>query len=100
MIIIPSVAVEVGIFLYEYIIILVACAAVVLAIIWKRNEFLAGLFFLFLYTILDAVTIMFSMFLQQSIIDASQFGFILLALISFINGMRPSVKVKPASGNC
>jgi ABC-type multidrug transport system permease subunit len=94
----PPVAIEVGIVLYEYIIILVACTAVVLAIHWKKNEFLAGLFFLLLYTILDAVTIVFSTILQKSVIDASQFGFILLALISFIIGMRPSVKVTPVSG--
>ena len=94
----PPVVVEVGIVLYEYIIILVACTAVVLAILWKRNEFLAGLFFLLLYTILDAVTIVFSTILQKSVIDASQFGFILLALISFIIGMRPLVQVKRVSG--
>ena len=94
----PPVVVDAGIFLYEIIKIVVACIAVVLAILWKRNEFLAGLIFLFLYTILDAVNIFLSTLLQQSFIDASQFGFILLALISFIIGMWQSVKVKPAAG--
>ncbi len=94
----PPVIFDAGIFLYEIIKIVVACIAVVLAILWKRNEFLAGLIFLFLYTILDAVNIFFSTLLQSSFIDASQFGFILLALISFIIGMWQSVKKKPVAG--
>ena len=94
----PPVIFDAGIFLYEIIKIVVACIAVVLAILWKRNEFLAGLIFLFLYTILDAINIFLSTILQQSFIDASQFGFILLALISFIIGMWQSVKKKPVSG--
>ena len=94
----PPVIFDAGIFLYEIIKIVVACIAVVLAILWKRNEFLAGLIFLFLYTILDAINIFLSTILQQSFIDASQFGFLLLALISFIIGMWQSVKKKPVSG--
>ena len=83
----PPVAIDVGILLYEYLKIIVACAAVILAIRWKKNEFLAGLFFLLLYTILDAMNVFFSTVLQKSFVDASQFGFIMLALISFIIGM-------------
>ncbi len=96
--IMPPVIFDAGIFLYEIIKIVVACIAVVLAILWKRNEFLACLIFLFLYTILDAINIFLSTILQQSFIDASQFGFLLLALISFIIGMWQSVKKKPVSG--
>ena len=94
----PPVALEVGIFLFEYVKIIVACTAVVLAILWKRNDILAGLVFLLLYTILDAVTIFFSTILQKPVLDASQFGFIMLALLSFIIGMWQSVKAKPVSG--
>ncbi len=94
----PPVVFDAGIFLYEIIKIAVACIAVVLAIKWKKTEFLAGLLFLLLYTILDAMNIFFSTILQKSYIDASQFGFILLALISFILGMWKSVKTKPVSG--
>ena len=43
----PPVIVDVGIVLYEYLKIMVACAAVLLAIKWKKNEFLAGLLFLY-----------------------------------------------------
>ena len=60
---------------------------VLLAIKWKKTEFLAGLFFLLLYTILDAMNIFFADILQKPFVDASQFGFIMLALISFIIGM-------------
>jgi len=95
--IMPPVAVDAGILLYEYLKIIVAVAAVVLAIKWKRNEFLAGLFFLLLYTIFDAMNILFSTVLQKSFLDVSQFGFIMLALLSFIIGMWQSVKLKPAA---
>jgi hypothetical protein len=94
----PPVAVDVGIFMYEYVKILVAVIAVVLAILWKKNEFLAGLFFLLLYTVLDAMNIVFTAILEKPFIDASQFGFILLALVSFIIGMWQSRKITPVSG--
>nr|WP_319376545.1 hypothetical protein [uncultured Methanoregula sp.] len=90
----PPVAVDIGIFLYEYVKILVACIAVFLAVKWKKNEFLAGLFFLLLYTIFNAMTIFFSTLLEQPFIDVSQFGFIMLALLAFIIGMWQSVKGK------
>jgi len=51
----PPAVWDVGIVIYEYLKIIVAFAAVVLAIKWKKNEFLAGLFFLLLYTIFDAM---------------------------------------------
>jgi hypothetical protein len=91
----PPVAVDVGIFLYEYLKIIVAVIAVVLAITWKKTEFLPGLFFLLLYTLFDAMTIFLSAIMQKSVIDISQFGFIMLALLSFIIGMWQSVKTKP-----
>lgn len=86
----PPFALDVAILVFEYLKIIVAFAAVVLAIRWKRNEFLAGLFFLLLYTIFDAMNIFFSTILEKPFIDVSQFGFILLAIVFFILGMRPS----------
>lgn len=94
----PPVVIDVAIGLFEYLKIIVAFAAVVLAIQWKRNEFLAGLFFLLLYTIFDAMNIFFATILEKPFIDVSQFGFILLALISFIIGMRRNGKIKTESG--
>lgn len=94
----PPFPIDFGIFLYEYLKILVACAAVVLAVLWKKNEFLPGLFFLLLYTLFDAMNIFLSTILQKSFLDVSQFGFILLALLSFIVGMWQSVKAKPETG--
>jgi hypothetical protein len=94
----PSVAVDLVVFLYESLKLIVAFAAVILAVQWKKNEFLAGLFFLLLYTIFDAVTVFFSIILEKPFIDVSQFGFIMLAFISFIIGMRQSVKRKPGEG--
>jgi hypothetical protein len=94
----PLVAVDITILLFEYLKIIVVFAAVVLAIKWKRNEFLAGLFFLLLYTIFDAMNIFFSTVLRKPFIDVSQFGFILLALVFFILGMRSSGKILQESG--
>ena len=84
-----SLSVDIGVLLFEYLRLIVASAAVVLAIKWKRTDFIAGLFFLLLWSILDAIYLTFTVLLDRSIIDFSQFGFILLALVSFIIGMRP-----------
>jgi len=94
----PPLAVDIGIFIYEYLKILVAVIAVALAVSWKKNEFLGGLFFLLLYTIFDALNIFLSDILGKPFLDVSQFGFILLAIVSFILGMWQSVKAGPASG--
>ena len=80
--------------LFEYINVLVAFAAVVLAVQWKKNEFFFGLFFLLLYTILDAIELTLVALFDVSLINASQFGFVLLALIGFIIGMRPAAPVR------
>lgn len=50
--------------------ILVACAVVVLTIKWKKTEFLAGLFFLLLYTIFDAMSIHIYTVLQKSFLTS------------------------------
>jgi intracellular septation protein A len=76
--------------LYEMIQVLIALIAVVLAIKWKRPEFLAGLGFLFIYTILNLMDVSYFLIKQQIYIDFAQFGFIPLAIILFIIGMHPS----------
>jgi hypothetical protein len=91
-----SLIVDLGVFLFEYLRVIIAFSAVVLAIKWKRNDFLAGLFFILLWSLLDAVYVTLSTIIDESFINVSQFGFILLALIAFILGMRPA-KVPVAS---
>ena len=90
-----SLTLDLGIFFFEYLKVLVAFIAVVLAIRWKRTEFIAGLFFLLLWCILDAVYVMFLTFAIAPIVNASEFGFVLLAVISFILGMRPAKEIPP-----
>ncbi len=85
-----SLAVDLVVFIFESISVIVAVCAVALAIKWKKNEFLAGLFFLLLWSVLNAIDVTFATVLDVPFINASQFGFILLALISFIIGMRPA----------
>lgn len=87
---VASLVVDLGVFFFEYCRVIVAFIAVVLAVKWKRNEFLAGLFFLLIWSFLDAVYVTFSIVLDESFINVSQFGFILLALVCFIVGMRPA----------
>lgn len=85
-----SLVVDLGVFLFEYIRVMVAFAAVVLAVRWRRNEFLAGLLFLLLWSILDAIDVTLATLMNEQVLNASQFGFILLALVSFILGMQPA----------
>ncbi|MDD1689867.1 MAG: hypothetical protein LUQ66_04335 [Methanoregula sp.] len=80
--------------LFEYVNVLVALFAVALAIKWQKTEFFAGLIFLLLYTIIDAIELSLSAIFDVNIINASQFGFILLALSGFIVGMRPAEPIK------
>ncbi|HII99868.1 MAG TPA: hypothetical protein HA272_11595 [Methanoregula sp.] len=84
---------ELALVLFEYLNVLVAFCAIVLAVQWKRTEFFAGLFFLLLYTIIDAVELSLAALFDVSMINASQFGFILLALTGFILGMRPAAGI-------
>lgn len=84
-----SFALSIGIFLVIIIRVCVAALAIALAVYWNRYEFLGGLFFLFLWTIFSAVYLVWSVVIDTEIFDISQFGFILLALIAFIIGMRP-----------
>ncbi|MFA5267172.1 MAG: hypothetical protein WC379_04305 [Methanoregula sp.] len=93
-----SIAVDLVVFIFESIVVIVAVSAVALAITWKKNEFLAGLFFLLLWSVLNAIDVTLATVLDQPFINASQFGFILLALISFIIGMRPATVFTKLSG--
>jgi hypothetical protein len=76
--------------LYGLLQVLVACIAVILAVKWKKYEFLAGLFFLFLYSIVEIIDAFFFTILNGVYLDVAQFGFILLAIIFFIIGMHPT----------
>jgi hypothetical protein len=82
---------------YEIIQVIVAFIAVMLAIKWKKNDFIAGLIFLLLYTILDAIDVFIFTVSQGIYVDFAQFGIILLAIIFFIIGMNPSWVHKRAS---
>jgi hypothetical protein len=95
---VASLAVDIIVLIFETISVIVAFSAVILAIRWKKSEFLAGLFFLLLWTILNAVEITLSTVLDIQLINASQFGFVLLALLSFILGMRPSTLIRAPFG--
>jgi hypothetical protein len=82
--------ISLALMLFEYLNVLVALGAVALAIKWQKMEFVPGLFFLLLYTIIDAIELSLDAIFDVSLINASQFGFILLALACFILGMRPA----------
>jgi hypothetical protein len=90
--------IDFGVFFFEYLRVIVAFIAVVLAVTWKRNEFIAGLFFLFLWSFLDAFTVTLSTVTNEQFINASQFGFVLIALVCFILGMRPAKAIEKPSG--
>ncbi|HRY75420.1 MAG TPA: hypothetical protein P5217_03970 [Methanoregulaceae archaeon] len=85
-----STLLESGLILYDYFQVLVALSAVILAIHWKKTEFLAGLFFLFLYSIVETLDVIYFSFMHEISVDIAQFGFILLAIIFFIIGMNPA----------
>ncbi len=85
---------DLALVLFEYVNVLAAFCAIVLAVQWKKTAFFAGLFFLLLYTIIDAIELTLMTLLDVTFINASQFGFVLLALIGFILGMRPADVIK------
>jgi hypothetical protein len=87
-----------GMILYGILQVLVAFIAVVLALKWKKFEFMAGLFFLLLYAIIEVIDVFLSTMMQNVVVDIAQYGFILLAIIFFIIGMHPSWAERPAPG--
>jgi len=90
--------VESGIVLYELVQVLVAFIAIVLAVKWKKYEFLAGLSFLALYAIVEMIDVFLFTMVHVVYLDIAQFGFILLAIIFFIIGMHPSWSLRLVSG--
>jgi hypothetical protein len=91
---------ETGIMLYELVQILIAFLAIVLAVKWKKFEFLAGLTFLALYAFVEMIDTYIFTFVHIVYLDIAQFGFILLAIIFFIIGMHPSwsLRLVPGTG--
>ena len=89
---------ESGIIFYLFFQALVAFTGVVLAVKWKKYEFLAGLTFLMIYAIVDLIETFIFMTAYGMFFDAAQFGFILLALVFFIIGMHPTYAPKMVSG--
>ena len=82
--------VESGIMVYESVQVLVAFLAIVLALRWRKFEFLIGLSWLGLYAIVEAIDAFLFTVAHVAYIDVAQFGFILLAIIFLIVGMHPS----------
>src|SRR5512136_960371 len=93
-----STLVETSIMLYELVQMLVAFTAIVLAVKWKKYEFLIGLSFLGLYAIVEAVDAFLFTVMHVVFLDIAQFGFILLAIIFLIVGMHPSWSPRLAFG--
>jgi hypothetical protein len=93
-----SVLFESGILLYGFFQVIVASIAVILAVKWEKHEFLAGLSFLFLYSVIELIDLFFFTILNEVYFDIAQFGFILLAIIFFIMGMHPSLAPRLVSG--
>jgi hypothetical protein len=93
-----SALLESGIILYGFFQVLVAFIAVILAVKWEKYEFLAGLFFILLYSIVEIIDVFYFTILNVVYFDVAQYGFILLAIIFFIIGMHPSWAPKLVSG--
>ena len=75
-----------------------ALIAVVLAVKWNKPQFLPGLSFLLLYSIIEVIDLFFFTIVNSIFIDVAQFGFILLAIVFFIIGMHPSWAPQMVSG--
>lgn len=93
-----SALLESGIILYGFFQVLVAFIAVILVVKWEKYEFLAGLFFILLYSIVEIIDVFYFTILNVVYFDVAQYGFILLAIIFFIIGMHPSWAPKLVSG--
>jgi hypothetical protein len=87
-----------SIILYGIIQLIVALIAVILAVKWNKPEFLPGLSFLLLYTIIEVIDLFFFTIVNNIFIDVAQFGFILIAILFFIVGMHPSWSQKLVFG--
>jgi hypothetical protein len=84
--------------IYGFFQVTVAFTAVVLSVKWNKYEFLAGLSFLLIYTIVYLVDTFVFTIVYGVFFDVAQFGFILLAIVFFIIGMHPGYAPKLVSG--
>ena len=80
---------ESGIIIYNFFQVIIAFTAVILSVKWNKYEFLAGLSFLLIYSIVNIIDVFFFTLVHGVFIDVAQFGFILLAILFFIIGMHP-----------
>jgi hypothetical protein len=87
-----------SIILYGIIQMITALIAVVLAVKWNKPQFLPGLSFLLLYSIIEVIDLFFFTIVNSIFIDVAQFGFILIAILFFIVGMHPSWSQKLVFG--
>jgi hypothetical protein len=87
-----------SIILYGIIQMIAALIAVVLAVKWNKPQFLPGLSFLLLYSIIEVIDLFFFTIVNSIFIDVAQFGFILIAILFFIVGMHPSWSQKLVFG--
>ena len=93
-----SILVESGIMLYSFFQVIVAVTAVVLSVKWNKYEFLAGLSFLLIYSIVNTIDVYVFTLVHGVFIDVAQFGLILIAIVFFIIGMHPTYAPKLVSG--
>ncbi len=89
---------ESGLMVYTIFQAIVAFTAVLLAVKWKKFEFLAGLIFLFIYAFVDMIDVVYFTFVHGVYLDVAQFGFILLAILFFVIGMHPTYAPKIVPG--
>ncbi len=87
-----------GLLIYGVFQIIIAFTAVILSVKWNKYEFLAGLSFLLIYSIVYLLDTFIFTIVYGVFLDVAQFGFILLAIVFFIIGMHPIYAPKMASG--
>jgi len=78
--------------------VIIAFTAVILSVKWNKYEFLAGLSFLLIYSIVSLLDTFIFTIVYGVFLDVAQFGFILLAIVFFVIGMHPLYAPKMASG--
>lgn len=93
-----SALLESGLMIYGFFQVTIAFTAVILSVKWNKYEFLAGLSFLLIYSIVYVVDTFLFTIVYGVFLDVAQFGFILLAILFFIIGMHPTYAPKMASG--
>ncbi len=87
-----------GLMIYGFFQVTIAFTAVLLSVKWNKYEFLAGLSFLLIYSIIYLVDMFFFTIVYGIFLDVAQFGFILLAIVFFIIGMHPIYAPRMVTG--